>query len=206
MPNLIRTFSWVSATASGKAPVLTQHDGLVLPTGVVEAFSQEECNEILHLGEKLPDKPALTGDGGAITSYSRRNARVRQLFPDAESDWIFQKLESELLKFKEHFGFELTGFYEGAQLYRYPEGGFLNWHMDIGLGVMSNRKLAISVQLNSGDEYEGGDLEFEDSQGNAPRKRGTFIIFPAYMRHRVTTVTKGYRDCLVTWVHGPPFA
>ncbi len=205
VPKCARVFSWVPGAASGITPALPCHDGLVLPTGKMRAFSPEECKEVIRLGEKLPDKAALTGDGGSKTSYTSRKARVRQMLPIDEYDWIFGKLELIISKFKDRFKFELTGFYEGGQLYHYPEGGFLNWHMDIGLGVMSNRKLAISLQLSSGDEYEGGDLEFEDSTQSAPRELGTVIVFPAYMRHRVTTITKGHRDCFVSWVHGPPF-
>jgi PKHD-type hydroxylase len=34
------------------------------------------------------------------------------------------------------------------------------------------------------------------------RSRGAFIIFPSFMLHRVTPVTRGVRWSLVAWIHG----
>ncbi len=130
---------------------------------------------------------------------------VRTLYPDPETIWIFDKLETAVENVMDHFRFDVVGFYEGAQLYRYPTSGFLNAHMDIGKGHMSARKLGITVQLSEADSYEGGELEFIDSAETAPRELGTIVIFPTYMMHRVRPVTRGERFSLVSWVHGPAF-
>jgi PKHD-type hydroxylase len=98
----------------------------------------------------------------------------------------------------------VAGFFEGAQVYYYPTGGFLDWHMDIGKGFMSTRKLGITLQLSEESEYDGGDLEFMTSE-KAPRARGAVVIFPTYMMHRVSKVTRGERYSLVSWAHGPPY-
>ena len=34
----------------------------------------------------------------------------------------------------------------------------------------------------------------------APRTRGSIIVFPAFLSHRVTPVTKGKRYSLITWM------
>jgi PKHD-type hydroxylase len=68
--------------------------------------------------------------------------------------------------------------------------------------------LSISVQLSDPSEYEGGDLQFSlygDRTVIAEKEQGTMVIFPSYMRHRVTPVTRGTRRSLVTWITGPPF-
>jgi PKHD-type hydroxylase len=39
----------------------------------------------------------------------------------------------------------------------------------------------------------------------APREKGTVIMFPSYLLHRVTPVTKGVRKSLVLWVGGTTF-
>lgn len=39
----------------------------------------------------------------------------------------------------------------------------------------------------------------------APRDKGTVIIFPSYILHRVTPVTKGVRKSLAVWISGPRF-
>jgi PKHD-type hydroxylase len=37
------------------------------------------------------------------------------------------------------------------------------------------------------------------------RKRGTVIIFPSFLQHRVTEVKRGTRYSLVQWYNGPEF-
>ena len=77
--------------------------------------------------------------------------------------------------------------------------------MDIAKGYMSARKTSLSVQLNNGDEYDGGDLEFMDVKESAPRGIGDLTVFPSYMNHRVSKVIRSVRYSWVSWVHGPPF-
>ena len=105
---------------------------------------------------------------------------------------------------------DLTGFnmaLDPPNILRYKadEKGHYDWHLDYG-AAFSNRKISFSIQLSDPSEYEGGNLEiagvpFEPKT----RERGTIIMFPSYVRHRVTPVTKGIRYCIVGWVHGPHF-
>ena len=74
-----------------------------------------------------------------------------------------------------------------------------------------DRKLSFSLQLSDPTEYEGGDLQFllppalniPTKLTTAPNKKGTIIIFPPSMQHRVTPVTKGVRKSIVGWAIGP---
>lgn len=205
MRNSARLFHWISLPAHVTHPVLPQNDGIVLPSGRLNAFSKNECDEILRVSQELaPEKQAYTGDGGAKVSQSFRNSRVRTILPHGDTNWIFDKLEHVIAGLLPHFRIDVAGFFEGAQVYYYPTGGFLDWHMDIGKGVMSTRKLSITLQLSEEHEYDGGDLEFMTSE-KAPRARGAVVIFPTYMMHRVSKVTRGGRFSLVSWVHGPPY-
>ncbi|WP_299006958.1 hypothetical protein [uncultured Tenacibaculum sp.] len=38
-----------------------------------------------------------------------------------------------------------------------------------------------------------------------PREKGTIIVFPSFMMHCVTPITKGVRKSIVGWVAGPPY-
>ena len=76
------------------------------------------------------------------------------------------------------------------------------------------RKLSVTVNLTSADDYEGGNLKFDlgnhrsDEQfheAEVAREQGTDIVFPSYMTHCVTPVTKGTRYSLVLWCSGRPF-
>jgi PKHD-type hydroxylase len=76
----------------------------------------------------------------------------------------------------------------------------------------------VTCVLNDPCEFEGGDLEF-DARNYSPDKRnekehviklkdvkkGSVIVFPSFIFHRVKPVTKGVRYSLVVWNRGPVF-
>ena len=103
---------------------------------------------------------------------------------------------------------------QNSQLTRYNEGEFYTWHRDGGSDHLFNsgdwvRKISMTVCLN--DDYEGGELQMcsygrtEHTIEAPPQGKGTIIVFPSFMDHQVTPVTKGVRYSLVTWFTGPPF-
>ena len=99
---------------------------------------------------------------------------------------------------------------EKVKILRYENGGKYKWHTDCGAKETSTRKLTAIVQLSDETLYEGGNLEFgiTDKSGKnytAPRTRGSIIIFPSFLSHRVTPVTKGRRYSLITWMNGDCF-
>ena len=77
------------------------------------------------------------------------------------------------------------------------------------------RKISVTVNLNSEGSYEGGNLKFDwgrharaDNQYHECteiRPQGSVIVFPSYLYHCVTPVTKGTRYSLVLWALGRPF-
>jgi len=71
----------------------------------------------------------------------------------------------------------------------------------------ASRKLSFSLQLTDGAEYDGGDLEFFNAAADRAtfRKAGTMVIFPSYWMHRILPLTRGQRDVMVGWVHGPSY-
>jgi len=95
--------------------------------------------------------------------------------------------------------------FDSPQVCKYNEGGLFNWHIDTTKDK-STRKLAFTVQLSDPKDYEGGDLQFFDGDktklNTELRNKGTMIIFPSFVWHRITPITKGIRYALVGWVHG----
>lgn len=137
-----------------------------------------------------------------------RQSSVMFIENEEKNKWIYDKLAMLCIKTNnERYGFDLLGFHQELQLTRYSEGNFFNWHLDFGVGEISGRKLSITVQLSDPDAYEGGDLQFmiNDKVVNAPRTKGTIIVFPSFIMHRVTPITKGTRESIVGWVSGPPY-
>jgi PKHD-type hydroxylase len=69
------------------------------------------------------------------------------------------------------------------------------------------RKLSVVVALNDG--FEGGQFQIntngEHNPETIPLPKGRLVVFPSYILHRVTPVTKGVRHSLVVWVVGPKF-
>lgn len=103
--------------------------------------------------------------------------------------------------------FDLISADEKIQYTEYlaEDEGHYTWHQDIGPGMASQRKVSITVQLSESDEYEGGDLEIWRGGNNvvaAERGAGVTVLFPSYLMHRVTKVSKGKRRSFVLWVGG----
>jgi len=171
-------------------------------------FSDEECKKIIEYGNSLEKQTALIGGENGENDKDFRDSSISWIGPTKETDWLFEKLRHIIVGAnKECFGFELYGFYEPIQFTRYeaPSGKY-DKHVDIGPGKIT-RKLSVTIQLSNSDDYEGGDLLiYNGPQGmSGGKKRGTITIFPSFMLHEVTPVTKGTRYSLVTWIGGPTF-
>jgi PKHD-type hydroxylase len=76
------------------------------------------------------------------------------------------------------------------------------------------RKISLTINLNLPSDYEGGNLKFDFGPHSKSeryyeckeiRPRGSIIVFPSFLYHQVTPVTKGTRYSLVLWVLGKPF-
>lgn len=76
------------------------------------------------------------------------------------------------------------------------------------------RKISMTVNLNSPDDYDGGNLMFDfghHTNGDQfyeceeIREQGSIIVFPSFLDHCVTPVTKGTRYSLVLWTLGNPW-
>ena len=115
------------------------------------------------------------------------------------------------------WGLELAGL-GTLSILRYEESGHFQWHIDAlaheqadypGLGTGLERKLSVTVNLSDPADYDGGDLEFLNGLGQLItqpelRQRGSVIVFPSTVGHRVTAITRGVRFALVGWMVGPP--
>ena len=175
----------------------------------VENFLTIEELGVLNNFWQQSQKEAARVDGEGGIAPSLRQSAVTPLHPGlAETQWFFNKISQLAGQINsERYRFELLGFYEPVQIAEYSEGDFFDWHMDFGNNASSNRKLSISVQLSDTNEYEGGDLQFMVNTDvvNAPRSAGTAVIFPSFVQHRVSPITKGKRRSIVGWVSGNPY-
>ncbi|MFY0601941.1 MAG: 2OG-Fe(II) oxygenase [Cyclobacteriaceae bacterium] len=172
-------------------------------------FSKSEIDQLNQAWEANNQETAtVTGGNETVNSGIRRSSVVTIAPNQQELSWFYKKLSDLVLKCnQECYGFDLHGIYEPIQIIGYETGDFFEWHADYGNGYSSNRKLSVSVQISSPDQYEGGELQFMVNKQviSVPKTEGTVVIFPSYIMHRVNKITKGERRSVVCWISGPPF-
>jgi PKHD-type hydroxylase len=140
------------------------------------------------------------------TDANLRRSQVVFIGQEQKYAWLYERLWAAVQACNPQcFDVDVASIEPSVQVARYDsaDSGFYDWHFDFG-PAKPLRKLSISIQLSSSDDYDGGDLEM--LYGNVPTKldrtRGAFIIFPSFMLHRVTPVTRGTRWSLVAWILG----
>jgi PKHD-type hydroxylase len=170
-------------------------------------FSDEELTAITGACLQLDLNHATVGTVASRSQY--RRSAIRFFYPSEHSYFVFERVAAGIKQVNDKdFKFDITGLNEGLQFTRYSEDdqGHYTWHVDTGPRIPV-RKLSISIQLSDPTDYDGGDLQFRYGAevATAPKTRGAAIIFPSYVLHRVTPVTRGTRYSLVGWVTGPAF-
>ena len=181
----------------------------ITPYHIPNAFTQEELEWIGNLQKLYPYQDASIGpDDASELDGSIRKSRIKWIHHDDKSWWVYDKLVKHIQEANKTWGFAINSIIDSIQYTEYYEGGgHYDWHMDVGNYPMNNRKISVTIQLSSPDEYEGGDLEFwvGRTPDKAPREHLLAILFPSYLMHRVTPITKGTRKSLVLWVGGDTF-
>ena len=117
---------------------------------------------------------------------------------------------------------------ESCQFTKYKLNQYYDWHYDSFEKAFNHpntrphgkiRKLSMTCQLTDGSEYSGGELEFDFRNYDPPQRdeskhlikapeilsKGSIIVFPSFVWHRVKPVTRGVRYSLVVWHLGYPF-
>ncbi len=172
------------------------------------SLTQEEIDRIIKENE-LSTHRATTFSG---ESDSFRKSDINWIEKEQngiDNTWIFQRIANMAIEANSRlFNFNLFGMFEGLQYTKYDgsEDGFYCKHVDHGKNFYK-RKISVVIQLSDPDSYEGGDLltHTANSPNVMPKGLGTTVLFPSWMLHEVTPVTKGIRRSLVCWVSGPPF-
>ena len=102
----------------------------------------------------------------------------------------------------------VTSYIEKVQIGRYDVDSHYDWHVDsFNPDEFGNqRKLSAVLILSNPEDYEGGLLEIKDLDTPLPKlPKGSIIVFPSVLPHRVTVVTSGVRFTAVAWAMGPAF-
>jgi PKHD-type hydroxylase len=173
------------------------------------ALSPAECDLLVTLAGAA--ELADAGLVGKTTSHDLRRADLAWLDDLPGAAPVMDRLIRLVAQAnRDAFDIDLADFAESAQIARYgaERAGHFGWHSDIGKGThASRRKLTVVVQVSDPGDYDGGTLELwpDANITTAPRGRGTAVLFPSFVLHRVTPVTRGVRWSLTLWAHGPAY-
>jgi len=181
-----------------------------------EALTKEEVDKVIKMASELPEAHRATTLGqGEEGATSTRSSMIKWIPQNSDWDWLYKRMMHCSVEANDNcWKFDLQSVLESIQYTEYyaHENGHYDWHQDIGRGALpSKRKVSITIQLSESEEYEGGELMLctgsngkgvLDNTIDCPRGKGVGVLFPSYMMHRVTPVTKGTRKSLVLWVGG----
>ena len=173
------------------------------------ALSGAECDMIVERAHAYSEEEATVGFSDTLRSdLAYRTSSIRWLSAAHEQTIVDRLMQFVQSSNRTNFGVDIVAPYEiQFTEYRATNNGHYDWHQDVWLESPRPfaRKLSLVVQLASPEDYEGGEFEFFgiQSPGATFAPRGSLLIFPSYLQHRVLPVTKGLRRSLVTWVEGP---
>ena len=195
------------------------------------AIPERICDEIVRYGKQLQDQMAVTGGYGDKKLNAKQTKNLKK---KRNSDivwmsdrWIYNEIHPYIHQANASAGWNFQwDFSESCQFTKYTKGQFYDWHCDgwdqpyqRKQGDPSNgkiRKLSVTVTLTDPKKYKGGELEF-DFRNMDPNKKphikkcteilpkGSLVVFPGFVWHRVCPVKSGERNSLVIWNLGWPY-
>tara|TARA_R100001440_G_scaffold56260_2_gene76076 strand:- start:718 stop:1287 length:570 start_codon:yes stop_codon:yes gene_type:complete len=177
-----------------------------------QALDPETVNKIIETSETYEPMEAKTGFDGDKSDNRVRSSEVRWLNPSAPNTQFIQEILWWHIRRsnRQAFGVEVSDIFDIQYTkYHAEQDGHYNWHFDTFWAneTQYDRKLSITIQLSDPNEYEGGEFLF-DPQYEQPnpehlKQKGSILIFPSVLSHKVERVTRGTRKSLVAWVEGP---
>ena len=194
------------------------------------AIPPKICDDIIEYGKSKQEQIALTGDYNPETVGEKD---IKDISKKRKSNivwmsdrWIYNEIQPYVHTANQNAGWNFQwDFSEACQFTKYKLNQFYDWHCDSWHNRYNKpeqpdrhgkiRKLSVTVSLSDENDYEGGDFEFDfrdnDKGSNQPqlckeiRPKGSVVVFPSFVWHRVKPVTSGTRYSLVIWNLGWPY-
>ena len=197
-----------------------------------KAIPERICDDIVKYANSIKDQIAVTGVYG---NKKLNTKEVKDLKKKRNSDivwlsdsWIYKEIQPYVNLANQNAGWNFQwDWSEACQFTKYKKGQYYDWHCDSWdkpyLPQNQNdptygkvRKLSVTLSLSDPEEYSGGELEFDFRNTDPYKKRnvykckeilpkGSLVVFPSFVWHRVCPVKKGSRHSLVIWNLGWPF-
>jgi PKHD-type hydroxylase len=176
-------------------------------------LSDDICDEIIRLGKELElTEAGIFGANADKVDNKKLRVTNAGWFPKGHTVEMLIHNHVALANLEANWNFRVTG-KERVQFGEYKTKAFYDWHTDsVWNYKVPFRKLSVTVNLSDPKDYAGGNFEMKNVEGHQLkmpmgqfRQRGTVIVFPSFLKHRVTEVTRGTRYSLVQWLNGPDF-
>ena len=199
---------------------LTQKKNFKFVVHKDDFLTEKRCDELLEMFDNSEQHKATVagtykGNGADVVNESVRKVQEVRFKDDVILSGGFNlnkniNMACEMAN-KLFFNFDISNQLSNIRMLRYEDTGKYDWHLDIGNEETSVRKITAIVHLAEENEYEGGNFEFSmtDETGEktavGSRKKGSLILFPSYLGHRVSPLTSGVRSSVLTWMLGNAF-
>ena len=197
------------------------------------AIPERICDDIVRYGKSLQDQMAVTG-GYERNNKPLNQKQIKDLKKKRDSDivwmsdrWIYKEIQPYIHQANIGAGWNFQwDFSESCQFTKYNKGQYYDWHCDGWDKPYDKpdepnshgkiRKLSVSVTLSDPKHYKGGELEFDFRNKDPDKKpnimkckeilpKGSLVVFPSFVWHRICPVKSGERNSLVIWNLGYPF-
>ena len=189
------------------------------------------CNDVLEYGKTKQEEMAITGAVGN-KDLSKKEIKNIQKIRNSNIVWMEDKwIYKEIIPYvheankigKWNFNWDYS---ESCQFTKYGPGQYYGWHCDSYSEPYNHpnninshgkiRKLSVTCSLSDPSEYVGGELEFNFNDPLKNKKmnikkcteilpKGSLVVFPSFVWHRVCPVQSGIRHSIVIWNLGYPF-
>jgi len=197
-----------------------------------EAVPTRICDEIVKYGKSLQNQMGTNGAYGDPKKLNNKQIKDLKKKRDSEIVWLNDRwIYNEIHPLVRQANRDAQWNYEwdwseACQFTKYNKGQYYDWHYDAMHKPYNHpnrptngkiRKLSVTLSLSGGGkDYTGGELEFDFRNNDPDKKRnvvkckgvypkGSLVVFPGFVWHRVCPVKSGSRYSLVVWNLGWPY-
>lgn len=158
-------------------------------------FTVNQCEKILRIAKSRQFRRdhSQDWDKDVDTQYL--------LPPDAE--WVYSKM-ARVFATENVWNFAVTAIVDPVCIQKYEVGGYNASHSDVDYDTSDHSKLTIIIPLVPSNRWRGGRIKIGGSGVSPSLDRGDCLVFPSFVPHEVTPVTRGARIILSAWAAGPP--
>lgn len=145
---------------------------------------------------------------GHQSAMAKDNAQLPEASPVAQA--LGERILAALSRNSTFFAAALPKRIYPPLFNRYADGQTFGWHVDNAVRYDRSRggvdpvrtDLSATLFLADPDEYDGGELEIEDTYGTQRVKlpAGHMVLYPGTSLHRVLPVTRGARIASFFWM------